>query len=285
MKLVLHDGQKLGMVRGDRLIDLSHFFAGRELIFPVTQMHLAIDDFDRLRPLFEAHADATPGVPLAGVRLQAPMPTPTKLIGAFSNYRRHTVEMRGAGAVQSRPDILLKAPSCIVGPADAIELPPIDRPVHHEPELTVVIGRRCRNVSVEDAYSVVFGYTTLLDITVREDGDRSRRKSYDTFAPMGPWIVTPDEVPDPQDVGIRLWVGEQLRQDASTRDMTFGIAQIIAYASSVMTLHPGDVIATGTPEGVGPIVAGDTVVIDIEHVGRMAVPVRAAPAPAALAAA
>ena len=276
MKLVLHNGQKLGMVRGDRVVDLSHFFAGRELIFPVTQMHLAIADFDRLRPLFEAHADAQPGVPLSQVRLEAPMPTPTKLIGAFSNYRRHTVEMRGEGAVQGRPDILLKAPSCIVGPADAIELPPLDRQVHHEPELTVVIGRRCRHVSVEDAYSVVFGYTTLLDITVREDGDRSRRKSYDTFAPMGPWIVTPDEVPDPQDVGIRLWVGEQLRQDARTRDMTFGIAQIIAYASSVMTLYPGDVIATGTPEGVGPIVAGDTVTIDIEHVGRMALPVRAA---------
>lgn len=276
MKLVLHSGHKLGMVRGDRLIDLSHFFADRELIYPVTQMHLAIGDFERLRPLFETHADSVPGVPLSQVRLEAPMPTPTKLIGAFSNYRRHTVEMRGDGAVQSQPDLLLKAPSCIVGPADAIELPQVDRQVHHEPELTLVIGRRCRNVSVEDAFSVVFGYTTLLDITVRGDGDRSRRKSYDTFAPMGPWIVTADEVPDPQDVGIRLWVGEQLRQDARTRDMTFGIAQIIAFASSVMTLYPGDVIATGTPEGVGPIVAGDTVTIDIEHVGRMAVPVRAA---------
>jgi 2-keto-4-pentenoate hydratase/2-oxohepta-3-ene-1,7-dioic acid hydratase in catechol pathway len=276
MKLVLHDGQKLGMVMDDRVIDLSHFFAERELVFPVTQMHLAIEDFARLRPLFEAHAQKASGVPLSQVRLEAPMPTPTKLIGAFSNYRRHTVEMRGAGAVQSKPDILLKAPSSIVGPADAIELPSIDKPVHHEPELTVVIGRRCRHVSVEEAYSVVFGYTTLLDITVREDGDRSRRKSYDTFAPMGPWIVTPDEVPDPQNVGIRLWVGDELRQDASTRDMTFGIAQIISYASSVMTLYPGDVIATGTPEGVGPIVAGDTVKIDIEHVGRMAVPVRAA---------
>jgi 2-keto-4-pentenoate hydratase/2-oxohepta-3-ene-1,7-dioic acid hydratase in catechol pathway len=274
MKLVLHDGQKLGMLRGDRVIDLSHFFAHRALMFPVTQMHLAIEHFDRLRPAFVAHAAEVEGVPLEQARLEAPMPTPTKLIGAFSNYRRHTVEMRGPGGVQAKPDLLLKAPSSIVGPSDTIVLPPLDRPVHHEPELTVIIGRTCRHVPVEQAYSVVFGYTTLLDITVREDGDRSRRKSYDTFAPMGPWIVTPDEVPDPQDVGIRLWVGDELRQDASTRDMTFGIAQIIAYASSVMTLYPGDVIATGTPEGVGPIVAGDTVTIDIEHVGRMSLPVR-----------
>jgi 2-keto-4-pentenoate hydratase/2-oxohepta-3-ene-1,7-dioic acid hydratase in catechol pathway len=276
MKLALYDGGKLGALRGDEIVDLGGLLEGGRLPFPLTRMHLAIEGFDGLRPRIEQHLQGASGVPLAQVRLEAPMPTPTKLIGAFSNYRRHTQEMRGPGGVQNEPDILLKAPSSIVGPADAIELPPGDAVVHHEPELTVVIGRRCRHVSVEQAWSVVFGYTTLLDITVRGDGDRSRRKSYDSFAPMGPWIVTPDEVPDPQDVGIRLWVGDTLRQDARTRDMTFGIAQIIAFASEVMTLHPGDVIATGTPEGVGPIRDGDTVTIDIEHVGRMAIPVRAA---------
>jgi 2-keto-4-pentenoate hydratase/2-oxohepta-3-ene-1,7-dioic acid hydratase in catechol pathway len=276
MRLVLHDGNKLGMVRDGRVIDLSGFFEGRQIRFPLTQMHLAIEEFERLRPLFEQHAETTKGRPIEEVRLDAPMPSPTKLIGAFSNYRRHTVEMRGAGAVQAEPDILLKAPSSIVGPADAIVLPELDRQVHHEPELTVIIGRTVRNLSVDDALSAVFGYTTLLDITVRGDGDRSRRKSYDTFSPMGPMIVTADEVPDPQDVGIRLWVNDQLRQDARTSDMTFGIAKIIAYASSVMTLYPGDVIATGTPEGVAPIVPGDVVRIEIEGIGSMAIPVRAA---------
>ncbi len=274
MRLVLFNGGRLGILAGERVIDASGLFAGEKLRFPLTQMHLAIEDWATAGPRLAALAAAGGGVPLSSVRLEAPMPSPTKLIGAFSNYRRHTQEMRGEGAVQAAPDILLKAPSCIVGPADTIVLPATDRQVHHEPELTLVIGRRARNVPVEDALSYVFGWTTLLDITVRGDGDRSRRKSYDTFAPMGPAIVTADEVPEPQKLGIRLWVNGKLRQDANTADMTFGIAQIIAYASSVMTLLPGDVIATGTPEGVAPIVDGDTVSIEIERVGRMDIPVR-----------
>jgi len=277
VRLALFDGGRLGVLKGERVVDASGLVAGERLRFPLTAMHVAIEDWPRLRPQLEALAASAAGVPLAGVRLEAPMPSPTKLIGAFSNYRRHTQEMRGADAVQAAPDILLKAPSSIVGPADAIVLPPTDRPVHHEPELALVVGRRARNVPVEEALSVVFGWTTLLDITVRGDGDRSRRKSHDTFAPLGPAIVTADEVPDPQRLAIRLWVNGKLRQDATTADMTFGIAQIIAYASSVMTLHPGDVIATGTPEGVAPIVAGDTVSIEIERVGRMDIPVRASP--------
>jgi len=274
MRLVLFDGGRLGLLQGERVIDAGGLFAGERLRFPLTQMHLAIEDWGAVRPRLEKLAAAGGGTPLAAVRLEAPMPTPTKLVGAFSNYRRHTQEMRGAGAVQPRPDILLKAPSAIVGPADAVVLPETGHPVHHEPELTLVIGRRARHVAAGEALSHVFGWTTLLDMTVREDGDRSRRKSYDSFAPMGPAIVTPDEVPDPQNLGIRLWVNGALRQDATTADMTFGIARIIAYASSVMTLHPGDVIATGTPEGVGPVVAGDTIAIEIERVGRMEIPVR-----------
>lgn len=273
MRLVLFGGGRLGILAGERVIDASSLFGGGTLRFPLTQMHLAIEDWATVGPRLATLAAAGGGVPLSSVRLEAPMPSPSKLIGAFSNYRRHTQEMRGEGAVQAAPDILLKAPSCIVGPADTIVLPETDRQVHHEPELTLVIGRRARNVPVDDALSYVFGWTTLLDITVRGDGDRSRRKSYDTFAPMGPAIVTADEVPEPQRLGIRLWVNGKLRQDANTADMTFGIAQIIAYASSVMTLMPGDVIATGTPEGVAPIVDGDTVSIEIECIGRMDIPV------------
>ena len=276
MKLVLHNGNKLGILKGDRVIDASGLFAGRELRFPLTQMHLAIEEYVTLKPKFEQLAASGEGVPLASVRLDAPMPSPTKLIGAFSNYRRHTKEMRGPDGVQAEPDILLKAPSSIVGPADAILLPKTDRQIHHEPELTLIIGKKARNVPVEDALSIVFGYTTLLDITVRGDGDRSRRKSYDTFSPMGPYIVTADEIADPQKVGIKLWVDGKLRQDANTSDMTFGIAQIIAYTTSVMTLYPGDVICTGTSDGVAPILPGETITIDIEGVGRMDIPVRAA---------
>ena len=276
MRLVLFDGGRLGVLKGDRVVDATGLLGGERLRFPLTRMHVAIEDWAALQPRLAALAASDAGVPLASVRLEAPMPSPTKLIGAFSNYRRHTQEMRGEGAVQAAPDILLKAPSAIVGPADAIVLPRTDRQIHHEPELALIIGRRARNVSVEDALEVVFGWTMLLDITVRGDGDRSRRKSHDSFAPMGPAIVTTDEVSDPQRLGIRLWVNGKLRQDANTADMTFGIAQIISYASAVMTLYPGDVIATGTPEGVAPIIAGDTVSIEIEGLGRMDIPVTGA---------
>ena len=276
MKLVLHNGGKLGVLRDNRVVDVSGLFAGQALRFPLTQMHIAIEDFAMLRPLIEARAAKDEGVPLESVRLEAPMPSPTKVIGAFSNYRRHTLEMRGPDSVEAKPDLLLKSPSSIIGPADSIVMPPLDEPIHHEPELTVIIGRKVKSIPVADAFSAVFGYTTLLDITMRNDGDRSRRKSYDTFCPMGPAIVTADEVPDPQDVGIRLWVDGKLRQDARTSDMTFSIAQIISFASSVMTLYPGDVIATGTPEGVAPIKVGEMITIEIEHVGRMSIPVKAA---------
>lgn len=273
MRLVLFDGGRLGVVKDARVIDASGLFGTERLRFPLTQMQVAIEEWAGFGPRLADLAASQEGVPLASVRLEAPLPTPSKLIGAFSNYRRHTQEMRGAGAVQAEPDILLKAPSAIIGPADTIVLPRTDRQIHHEPELALVIGRRVRNIPVAEALSCVFGWTTLLDITVRGDGDRSRRKSHDTFAPMGPAIVTPDEIADPQRLGIRLWVNGALRQDANTADMTFGIAQIIAYASEIMTLNPGDVIATGTPEGVAPIVGGDVITIEIEGIGRMDIPV------------
>jgi len=242
---------------------------------------MAIERWAEVRPKLEALAHGQgPSRPLSSVHLEAPMPSPGKLIGAFSNYRRHTQEMRGPEGKQEAPDILLKAPTSIVGPNDSIVLPRTERKIHHEPELTLVIGRRCRDVSQAEALGAVFGWTTMLDITLRGDGDRSRRKSYDTFAPMGPALVTADEIADPQHLRIQLWVNGVLRQDANTADMTFGIAELISYASRVMTLMPGDVIATGTPEGVAPIVAGDTITIEIEQVGRMDIPVRAGDLPA-----
>lgn len=281
MKLVMFDGGKLGVLEAGRVFDASPLFSGERLHFPLTQMHLAIQRWDEIRPRLQALVQSgSNAVPLSSVRLEAPMRSPSKLIGAFSNYRRHTQEMRGPDGRQEAPDILLKAPSSIVGPTDSIVLPVTDRKIHHEPELALVIARQCRNLATDEALGVVFGWTTLLDITVRGDGDRSRRKSYDTFAPMGPVLVTADEIADPQHLGIRLWVNGQLRQEANTADMTFGIAQVIAYASSVMTLMPGDVIATGTPEGVAPIVAGDTITIEIEQVGRMDIPVTAGTAAA-----
>jgi 2-keto-4-pentenoate hydratase/2-oxohepta-3-ene-1,7-dioic acid hydratase in catechol pathway len=171
--------------------------------------------------------------------------------------------------------VFLKANSSVIGSGGVIRLPYLDKPIHHEVELAVVIGRTARHVSVEKALDFVFGYTCGLDITVRSTEDRSTRKSFDTFTPLGPWVVTPDEVGDPHNLELHCWVNGVLRQQANTRDLIFNVAELIAYTSSVMTLWPGDVILTGTPAGVGPITDGDRLLVEIEKVGRLEVTVTA----------
>ena len=147
------------------------------------------------------------------------------------------------------------------------------REIHHESELAVIIGRGGTHIAEADAADHVLGYTIGLDMTVRGDGDRSRRKSYDTFTPIGPWIVTADEVADPNKLEVRLEVDGDLRQEANTKDMLVDVAGIIAYASSVMRLDPGDVILTGAPPGVGQVKAGEVMVSEISEIGTMRNPV------------
>lgn len=167
--------------------------------------------------------------------------------------------------------VFLKANSSVIGPGQDIVLPYTDKRTDQEGELGVVIGRITSNVDATDALDHVFGYTCVLDITVRSGEDRSTRKSFDTFTPIGPWIVTADEIPDPDSLDLRCDVGGVTRQRTNTADLIFGVAELIAYTSSVMTLHPGDVIATGTPAGVGPLSHGDRVVLEIDRVGRLEV--------------
>jgi 2-keto-4-pentenoate hydratase/2-oxohepta-3-ene-1,7-dioic acid hydratase in catechol pathway len=168
----------------------------------------------------------------------------------------------------------LKSTASISGPSDPIVLPDVpSREIHHECELGLIIGRRGRHVSLADAPDYVFGYCCLIDCTVRGKEERVMRKSYDTFTPIGPGIVTKDEVGDAASIGMTLWVNGALRQDANTRDLLVDIPNMISMAASVTTLEPGDIIATGTPAGVGPIRAGDVVTIEIEKVGRMSIPV------------
>jgi 2-keto-4-pentenoate hydratase/2-oxohepta-3-ene-1,7-dioic acid hydratase in catechol pathway len=150
--------------------------------------------------------------------------------------------------------------------------------VEHEAELAVVIKRTVKGIAGPAALDAVLGYTGFIDVSLRTgDGDLSRKKSYDTFAPMGPCLVTPDEVPEPDQLGVRLWVNGALRQNGSTADLLLSISQLIERAASVMTLHPGDIIATGTPEGVGPVRPGDQVALEIEKIGRLEVPVETTP--------
>jgi len=213
-----------------------------------------------------------------GVRFGPPIRQPGKIVAAAANYLKHTQEMNpgvaAPGGIREK-GFFLKAPSSIIGPGEAIRLPFADRRIDHEAELAVIIGRAARGIGEREALEHVFGYTCLLDITLRGKEDRGLRKSFDTFTPMGPCIVTRDEVPDPNALAISCRVNGELRQDDSTRSMTLPVPALIAWISSVMTLEPGDVIATGTPAGVGPIRAGDRIEVAIERLGTLAVTVSA----------
>ncbi len=204
--------------------------------------------------------------------LGPPVPAPGKILGAPVNYTRHQQEMNAEHTIAGL-GFFLKSPSSIVGGDGVVPLPFPFRRTDQEAELGVVIGRRASNVDAAHALDHVLGYTCLVDVTVRGSEERSTRKSFPGFTPIGPWITTADEIPDPNDLRIRGWVNEELRQDESTSTMIFSVAQQIEFMSSVVALEPGDVIATGTPAGVGPVEPGDVITVDIESIGSLKIPV------------
>ena len=218
---------------------------------------------------------------LEEVRLEAPVQWPNKVIAFPANYHAHIEEMKhgaGSGVIStykaSGQGFFLKANSSLSGPADGIVLPPLDgREIHHECELGIIVGKRGRGIAREDFRDYVFGFTCLLDMVVRGKEERVMRKSYDTFCPTGPWITTADEIEDFNNIGMRLLVNGEERQSAVTRDLIVDIPDMLAMASAVMTLEPGDIIATGTPAGVGPVSEGDVLEIVIDGVGSMKLPV------------
>jgi len=199
----------------------------------------------------------------------------TKIVAVGRNYAAHAAEH--GDEVPSEPLIFLKPPSAVIGPNEPIVCPPQSAQVEHEAELAVVIGRRARRVTAADAWDYVLGYTCANDVTARDlqrsDGQWSRAKGFDTFAPLGPWIVTDL---DPADLTVACRVNGQMKQQASTVDMVFKIPQLIEYITAAMTLEPGDVVLTGTPEGVSPIQPGDHVEVEVEGIGVLRNPVVAA---------
>ena len=275
MRLVVFDDSRLGLLRDGAVVDVSDLVGAGAAEWPPVFLLRAIAGFDRLRPRLEAAGQSRPGIRLGQVQLRAPVVFPSKVIAAPVNYRAHLEEMRplvkGELHAIEKYGVFLKAPSSIVGPGATVELPFPDRRTDHEVELGVVIGKTARNVASADAMAHVFGYTGVMDITVRGEEDRSTRKSFDTFTPVGPVLVTADEIPDPHGLRLRLWVNGEPRQGGTTRDMIWNVPRLIEYASHVMTLNPGDLVSTGTPDGVGPLRAGDEVAIEVEGVGRMSV--------------
>jgi len=268
VKLVRFDGHKIGLVRDRMVIDVSDLAGAEADEWPPVAMNRLIANFASYRPKLEA-ALSHPGKPLDSVKLLTPVPAASKVIAYPVNYHDHGVEM-GQSYRANNQGFFLKPPSSLSGASEAIVLPALpDRRIDHECELAIVIGKQGRGVPAAQWRDYVFGYSCLIDVVVRGKEERVARKGFDTFCPVGPWIVTADELGDPAALRGRLWVNDELRQDANTRDLVLDIPGMIEAASAVMTLYPGDIIAAGTPAGVGPIKDGDKVKIEFERIGSM----------------
>ena len=281
MKLATFDtgvGLRTGAVVGDGIVDLTA--AG----LPSRMIDL-IADWSRLEAKARATVDATkPQFKLSQVHLHTPVPDPQKILAIGLNYADHIAE-----SGQARPDKQIwfsKLPNAVNGPYDPIELPKASSAIDYEAELVVVIGKRCRHVSKADAASVVFSYAAGNDVSVRDWQFHTAQwvvgKSFDTHAPIGPWIVTWDEIGDPHALGIRALVNGEMRQNSNTSNLVFNVFDQIAYLSQAMTLMPGDMIFTGTPGGVGMAMkppsflrAGDVVRIEIDKIGALEATMRA----------
>lgn len=250
--------------------------------YPLPRIDPLIANLPTLRAAIEAAANKAPGQPVTNVALLSPIANPGKIVAAPVNYKKHLEEARADAEIHhqkqvediQRIGLFLKATSSVVGPSEGVAIRHPDRRTDHEIELAAVIGRRADRVPRERAMDYICSYCIGLDITVRGPEERSLRKSIDGYTVLGPWFVTADDVGEPANLDFALTVNGEPRQKANTRDLLIDIPGLIAFASSFYTLMPGDVILTGTPEGVGPIVAGDVMTATIQNIGSMDVAVR-----------
>jgi 2-keto-4-pentenoate hydratase/2-oxohepta-3-ene-1,7-dioic acid hydratase in catechol pathway len=280
MKIANFDRGRIGIVEGDFIADVSDAVGYDPVSWPPTGMLRFIASFDHIKSQLSQKLRDAERIPLSRTQLNCPVAWPNKVIAYPANYYAHIDEMKtGTGLIStfnaSGQGFFLKANSSLGGPSDPIVLPALpDREIHHECELAIIIGKGGRSISRERALEHIFGYSCLVDVVVRGKEERVMRKSFDSFCPMGPYLTTADEVPRYDDIDLELSVNGELRQKANTRDLIVGVPEMIEMASAVMTLYPGDIIASGTPAGVGPLKAGDKLEIRIRGVGEMALDVK-----------
>ena len=282
-----HDGRERGgVVVGDEVVDLT--VAAPEL--PDDPVALLAAGPDALATA-EAAVGAGPRLSLEEVELRCPVPRPHNFLAIGLNYADHIAE--SGMPTPEHPVFFNKEVSCVTGPFDPIHLPRASTMVDYEGELGFIIGRPCRHVPAERAHEVIAGYFVVDDVTARDWQFRTPQwnlgKSFDTHGPIGPWIVTADEIGDPHDLDLKTWVNGELRQSSNTRNLVFDCFEQVATLSTVCTLEPGDLVASGTPDGVGMAMSppgflaeGDVVTITIDGVGTIANPVVAEPADTAL---
>lgn len=284
MHLCRFDEDRLGLLDGDEIVDVSEVLDELPAVrWPLPLGDLLIARLAELQPRIAAAAKTGRRLPRASVKLTSPVANPSKIIGAPVNYQKHLEEAQAATEINFGREIktidyyglFLKANSSLVGPDDGIALRFLDRRNDHELELAVIIGRGGTDIPEERAMEHVAGYAVALDMTVRGSEDRSQRKSVDSYAVLGPALVTADEINDPGNLEMSLEVNGELRQKSNTSNLIFGVPHLIAYASRNYNLYPGDIIMTGTPEGVAPVAVGDRIVARIEGLGELQVVVRA----------
>ena len=268
MKLVLYNDHQLGVLQNDKVVDAMAAVEGMSFRRPQDMIEEVITNWGEMRGRIEAAIDGKSGVSLDSVRFRAPVPKPGKLICAAVNYLEFGLRL------PARLDAFLKSPTGVIGNGDTCVLPPAPASIfHHEPELAFVVGKTATNVSREDALDYIFGYTNFLDMSARGipgalGNSFFLGKCWDTFAPMGPALVTADEIPDPQELQVRLWNNDEPRHDFPTSDMAHPIRELVSEFSKVTTLEPGDVVATGVNhQAIGAVQDGDTIRMEIVELG------------------
>jgi 2-keto-4-pentenoate hydratase/2-oxohepta-3-ene-1,7-dioic acid hydratase in catechol pathway len=278
LKICFFDDWRLGVIEGDDVLDVTAALDSLPVTrYPHPPGDAFIQHLDALKPIIQSLQPGAARRPLAQVILRSPVPRPGKLIAAPVNYQAHLDEAIADTETFSRAHVrkiqetglFLKATSSLVGAGQAIVVGLPDRRTDHEIELAVVIGKTAKQVSAADALGYVAGYSIGLDITIRGPEERSLRKSLDTYSVLGPWLVTSDELHDPSGLDLLLEINAEQRQCANTRDLILDAGQLIEFASKFYSLEPGDVIFTGTPEGVGPIQPGDLLRASISGIGKM----------------
>jgi 2-keto-4-pentenoate hydratase/2-oxohepta-3-ene-1,7-dioic acid hydratase in catechol pathway len=284
MKLCRYDDDRLGVVRGNMVHDVTEAQTQIRAAAPYAMRGDAvIAALPAWRTRLEEMAAKAPGKPVAQVKLLSPVARPSKLVAAPTNYKAHIEEMAARAATQNimpsaaigTAGLFLKANSSMVGPSEGVAIRFPDRRNEHEVELAIIFGKAGSDIPRDQALDYVAGYCIGLDMTARGKEDRSFRKSIDTYSVLGPWMVTADEIPDPDDLPLTISVNGETKQSSNTKQLIYDCRKLIEWGSTFYTFQPGDVLFTGTPEGVSPVKPGDTMVAKIDPIGEMSVPVRA----------
>jgi len=271
MKLLFFDEYTLGVLKGDAVVDMSDVVRDIPRLGPHDLINGVIANFSELAGPLRAAVERGTGVPIGQVRIRPPLPKPWNIVCMAVNYMED-----GTRSEPAPINAFMKSPNAVIGHGDTMVLPDVPATIFEgEAEMALVIGKRATRVRAEDAMEYVFGYTNFIDGSARGVPAFYQMKSRDTFAPMGPYLVTADEVPNPQNLRVRLWVNGEVKQDFNTDDMAHKIARCIEWVTSIHTLEPGEVLATGTNHrGLSAFQDGDRVELETEGLGRLRIGVR-----------